>query len=100
MSRCAKVRLSVGDAAQWFASRTAEVSGVMAVALVDQTLWTVISSDDSRKQVCEIEHNLQRFMYKPLLEFRLVNMRELSEPMVLPIGSQVLFTHTTKIRGK
>jgi hypothetical protein len=96
--RCAKVHLLASDAAQWFASRTQDILEVLIVALAGDTLWTILSTEErnTRHEVYQIEQALQRFMYKPLVRFRVLSVSGMSDPIesVLPSDAQVLFSRS------
>ena len=71
----------------------------LSVDAEDTTIWTIISAPRldkaSRTRIYETQIEILRMPDRPLVDFRLINLNELSEPdleFVLPVGSRNIWT--------
>lgn len=71
----------------------------LSVEAEEPTIWTIISAPRldkaSRARIYETQIEILRMPDRPLVDFRLINLNELSEPdfeFVPPVGSRILWT--------
>ena len=80
-----EARMSLPDACDFFVKKVKQVAGVQEVFLVRDPehfpiIWTIISAErfnfDARAPIYAIECDMLRIPHMPVLDFRILNLRE------------------------